>query len=341
MRRRLLLAAVAALVLAGGVLWAVRARYGGPVRVVKVAPGILVAGQPRADEWAGVLEDHAVRTVVNLRGPRTRERWYAEEVAACRERGIPRDDVRIKLDDWPPQHEVRRFVALLEAGERPLLLHCKDGYDRSGWGAAVALALAGEPIERALAPLSPAAGHLCRRDTCPLHRFFAEYELRLAETGTAHDAATFRAWALEHYCPPPYDAAVELQAPPPPRARAADTVTLWVSVTNRSRQTWTLSENPERGIRLGARCIGPYDGAPADPLAIFRTANGPAHDLARAGLETAEIPPGGGRSFALRFVAPSAPGSYVVAVDMVDEHVHWFSDLGGPGVVFPLEVTPR
>jgi hypothetical protein len=25
---------------------------------------------------------------------------------------------------------------------------------------------------------------------------------------------------------------------------------------------------------------------------------------------------------------------------MVDEHVHWFSDLGGPGVLFEFDIAP-
>ena len=340
MKRAWLIAAAIVVVLVAAALLIARLRYHGPVRVVEVAPGLLVAGQPEAGEWRELVQRFGVRAVVNLRGPRVSERWYAEEVAACRDLGVARDDVRIKLDDWPPQHEVRRFVALLEAGPRPLLLHCKDGYDRSGWGAAVALALAGEPLERALELLAPTAGHVCRRDTCPLHRFFAEYSAWLAATGAAHDAATFRRWALEAYCPPPYDAAIETIAAPPRRVRPGQTVVLSARVTNRSRLPWLLSADPDRGIRLGARSIGPLTAWPADAVAVFRTPNGPARDLARAGIEDDSVAPGADRVFELRFRAPAATGSYVVHVDMVDEKVHWFCDLGGPGVTFRLDVVP-
>ena len=339
MRRRWTIAAAVALGVLGVGLWALRARYHGPVRVVEVAPGLLVAGQPEAAEWRDLLVRYGVRSVVNLRGPRASERWYADEVAACRDLGVAHEDVRVKLDDWPPQHEVRRFVALLDTSERPLLLHCKDGYDRAGWGAAIALTLAGAPLERALERLSPAAGHLCRRDTCPLHRFFAEYTGWLERTGTAHDAATFRRWALEAYCPPPYDAAIELLAAPPRRLGPGEAVVLPVRVTNRSRLPWRLSADPDRGIRLGARAIGPLAAWPADAVAEFRIPNGPARDIARAGIEEGTVEPGAARTFDLTFPAPAAAGSYVVHVDMVDEKVHWFCDLGGPGVTFRLDVV--
>lgn len=339
MSRRWWVAAAVGLVALAALLLAARARYHGPVRVVAVAPELLVAGQPEASEWAGIVERHGVRAAVNLRGPRPSERWYADEVFACRALGVQRADVRIKLDDWPPQHEVRRFVALLDTLPRPLLLHCKDGFDRSGWGAAVALALAGESLDAALAWLAPSAGHLCRTDTCPLHRFFAEYESWRQRGGRTHDAATFRWWLLEAYCPPPYDAAIALAGEPPARVRPGEAVVLPVRVVNRSQQPWRLSSAPERGIRLGARALGPLAAWPADPVAEFRRANAPARDLARAGVEDGAVAPGGERTFALHFCAPDAAGSYAVHVDMVDEHVHWFSDLGGPGIVLRLDVV--
>jgi protein tyrosine phosphatase (PTP) superfamily phosphohydrolase (DUF442 family) len=337
--RRWWLAAAAGLAVLAALLLAARARYHGPVRVVEAAPGLLVAGQPEAEEWREVVEQRGVRAVVNLRGSRPSERWYADEVAACRELGVQRADVRIKLDDWPPQHEVRRFVALLDALPRPLLLHCKDGFDRSGWGAGVALALAGAPLDAALAWLAPAAGHLCRPDACPLHRFFAEYESWRRRVGRSHDAAAFRQWLLAAYCPPPYDAGIALGGEAPARVRPGEGMVLPVRVVNRSQQPWRLSSDRQRGIRLGARALGPLAAWPADPVAEFRRNDGRAHDLARAGVEDGEVAAGGERTFELRFRAPDGAGSYAVHVDMVDEHVHWFSDLGGPGVVLRLDVV--
>ncbi len=339
MRRRWLVAGLAGAVIAGAALWAAKRTSEGPVTVSELVPGVLVASQPGAGEWRGIIERLGVRSVVNLRGPRPSERWYVDELAACRDLKVAHDDVRIKLDDWPPQHEVRRYVTLLERTPRPLLLHCKSGTDRSGWGAAVAMSLGDAPLERALDLLSPAHGHVCNRATCPLHRFFARYQKWLSETGASHGGDTFRRWAMEVYCPPPYDAAVDvLTQPLPRRVAAGETIHLLVRVTNRSDQAWTMRPASDRGIRLGVRALGPFAAPPEDPLAVFRTANNPARDVARAGLENATVPPGGMRQFALAFAAPEESGVYFVQVDMVDERVHWFSDLGGPGVTFRLDV---
>ena len=337
MARRWLIVGAVALV-GGAALWIAR-RAADALVVNEVAPGVLVASQPGAGEWRAVIQRLGVRSVINLRGARVSERWYVDELAACRELSVVHEDVRIKLDDWPPQHEVRRYVTLLEATPRPLLLHCKNGVDRSGWGAAVAIALAGPPLERAIEELSPTTGHICNRATCPLHRFFARYQAWLSASSVAHSGDAFRRWALEVYCPPPYDAAiVVLTQPLPRRVAPGEPITLRVRVTNRSDQEWTLRPGDQRGIRLGVRAIGPFVAPPEDAMAIFRTPNNPARDLARAGREDGTVPPGGAREFTTGFEAPAETGVYIVQVDMVDEHVHWFSDLGGPGVTFRLDV---
>jgi protein tyrosine phosphatase (PTP) superfamily phosphohydrolase (DUF442 family) len=337
MARRWLIAA-AAVVVGGAALWIARRATDGLV-VNEVAPGVLVASQPGVGEWRAVIQRLGVRSVINLRGARVSERWYVDELAACRELSVAHEDVRIKLDDWPPQHEVRRYVTLLDTTPRPLLLHCKNGVDRSGWGAAVAILLAGAPFERAIEELSPTTGHICNRATCPLHRFFAHYQVWLSASSVAHSGDAFRRWALEVYCPPPYDAAIAVLTQPLPRRVApGEPITLRVRVTNRSDQEWTLRPGDQRGIRLGVRAIGPFVAPPEDAMAIFRTPNNPARDLARAGREDGTVPPGGAREFTTGFEAPAETGVYIVQVDMVDEHVHWFSDLGGPGVTFRLDV---
>jgi hypothetical protein len=79
---------------------------------------------------------------------------------------------------------------------------------------------------------------------------------------------------------------------------------------------------------------------PADPIALFRLPSGPAVHIARASLESGVMPQGSRRDFELRLRAPRRPGRYLLQLDMVDERVHWFSDLGWPGLIHELEVVP-
>ena len=76
MRRRWLVAAAIGIALVATALLLARKRYAGPVRVVEVVPGLLVAGQPKAAEWPAVVQRFGVRAVVNLRGARPGQDWY-------------------------------------------------------------------------------------------------------------------------------------------------------------------------------------------------------------------------------------------------------------------------
>ena len=304
-----------------------------------VAGAVFRSAQPSPHDLAEAARTHGIRSVINLRGHAHGEAWHEAELAACRELGVRHTDVHVRIDEFVAAHEARRLVALLESEPKAVLLHCKNGVDRSGWAAAVASLLAGAPLADALAQLSPAHGHVCRPLQCPLDRFFALYRADLARRGAAHDPATFRRWVLDSYCPPPYDAEIEVtRGLRPGRVDAGETLTLEAGVANRSAEPWRLSGGPS-GVRLGVRALGPYASVPPDALTIFRTPNNPARDLARAGLEDGIVPPGGRRTFAVSFPAPTTPGRYVLQVDMVDEHVHWFSDLGHAGVLIEIEVS--
>jgi protein tyrosine/serine phosphatase len=306
-----------------------------------VIPGeILRSPQPSVGDLRRWARDHELRTVISLRGDGPQHLWLSDERALCAEIGIAHAALSFNPDDWPARHQLRRLITLLEEAERPILLHCLRGVDRTGWAAAVVRLLDGGTLDQALEQLSPTRGHICDRASCPLHRFFDQYRRHLEATGIESSAAAFRRWATEDYSPDPYHAELELEGPQPSSLTAGEPLTLAVRVTNRGRDRWLMSAEPGRGVRLGARVIGPFDVPPNDPIRIFRTPHAPAQDLGRAGLEEGEIPAGGQRRFELRIRAPDEIGRYVLQIDMVNELVHWFSDLGGPGILLDIEVVP-
>lgn len=325
----------AAVVLVAGLFFHTRQAF----RMAEVVPGAVYRGsQPSPGDLAVLVQDLELRHVLNLRGYREGESWHRAEVAACEKLGIGHTDVRVRIRDWVAQHEARRFVVLLEEMPKPLLIHCKNGADRAGWGAAVAALLAGASMEEGLRELSPAHGHFCSRSRCHLHDFFTYYQDFLDSEQLRHDQGVFRQWIMEEYYPGPYKAELEiLDGPPAHPMKPGEAMAFTVRVTNRSRENWPMSSG-SHGIRLGARVLGPFRTLPEDPIAIFRTPNNPARDLARDGVEPGLMESGATRVFHLEFPSPDTPGAYVLQIHMVDERVHWFSDLGGPGLFVKLRV---
>lgn len=309
-------------------------------RMLQVIPGeIMRSGRLDGGELQQAIERLGLRTVVSLTGSGPDDDWVGAERELCASLGVHHVTLPFSVDEWPGRAEVEEVIRILDGAERPLLFHCLRGVDRSGWASAVVLVLADAPVERALRQMSPRNGHLCDPGSCPLHRFFASYEEYLSATGRPEGAASFRQWVAEIYCPEPYNAALELLTELPPSVASGEALRLTVRVTNRGGDNWRMTDNRTEGVRLGARLIGPFAEPPANPIELFRTPSGPALDVARAGLEAGVMAPGSRRDFDLRLRAPRKEGRYLVQIDMVDERINWFSDLGWPGLIRELEVV--
>jgi hypothetical protein len=51
------------------------------------------------------------------------------------------------------------------------------------------------------------------------------------------------------------------------------------------------------------------------------------------------VPPGQTVDLPLQLVAPAAPGTYTIRIDLVDQHVCWFEERGSPPLVLSFEVS--
>lgn len=304
-----------------------------------VAGSVLRSAQPSAADLARLVRERGLHTVINLRADGQHD-WLQREEAACAGLGIDLYSIGFSTTEWPRQYRVRELVRLLDVAKRPLLLHCRRGTDRAGWASALVRMLDGDPPEQALSELDLWHGHICDRATCPLHRFFASYEVYLEHSGQVHSGAAFRRWVLEVYCPEPYDAELALAGSPPSVVAVGAPLHLAVDVRNRGGDPWRMAA-AEGGVRLGVRALGPLVAPPAEAITAFRTGDHPVLDLGRADVGAGVLPPGGRQHFEVSFAAPAQPGLYILQVDMVEELVHWFSDMGGPGLLLELRVTPR
>jgi len=87
-----------------------------------VAGEIYRSAQLSTAQLTAYASRYRLRTIVNLRGANPGRPWYDREVAASAHLGVA------------------RLLAILNAADKPLLIHCQSGADRSGLVAGLYLA---------------------------------------------------------------------------------------------------------------------------------------------------------------------------------------------------------
>jgi protein tyrosine phosphatase (PTP) superfamily phosphohydrolase (DUF442 family) len=290
-----------------------------------VVPGAIYrSAQPSGDRLGAWIDELSLRTVVNLRGRKSQDdrRWLLEETATAERAGVAHVSIRMSAGDVPPAQTLRELVRTLDSAERPLLLHCKAGAERSGLASAVAVLLETGDLERARAEFALDKGFVYWVNP-RLPRVLDDYAAWLAERGEASSPERFRHWALHEYAPYFYRVRIEaLDAPV--RVAAGTPAELRFRVTNASRQPIPFRSSRDAGVHLGARLAAPGGGEPIE---------------LRDGYVDLALAPGDATELSLRLPALETPGRYDLHVDLVDEGVKWFGSLGSTPLELPLEVA--
>src|SRR5262249_43160404 len=148
------------------------------------------------------VRTHGIRTVVNLRGCCDPLPWYHDECRTTNRLNVAQEDLSFSAGRYPPVHEIRHLIEVLDRSERPLLLHCYRGIDRTGLVSTVAqLLYTDTSLAKARRQLGLRFCHLRWGKTGYLDRFFDLYEEWLSHQVLEHTPGHFRRWALHEYCP--------------------------------------------------------------------------------------------------------------------------------------------
>jgi protein tyrosine/serine phosphatase len=140
-------------------LWAsglVGSRYDGLHHFAVVEPGVLLrCGQPRTRDLEQIQREHGLATIVCARGGTRhplRGRWFRRERRWCAAAGVQLEHMPFSDRSAPPEDIFDRFLTLLrDPQRRPVLVHCEQGFHRTGiLCAAYRTAECGWPVERAV-----------------------------------------------------------------------------------------------------------------------------------------------------------------------------------------------
>ena len=152
---------------------------------------------PRRIEQAAQL---GIRTIINLRGPRSDGGWRLE-AEACARHGMELVDFTARSRAVPDKQMLYNTKALFVSIKWPALMHCKSGADRAGLMSALYLLMQrNKPVAEASKQLSFRYLHVKQAKTGLLDAFLAAYAPYEAEgmaffdwVNTMYDPKTLQA----------------------------------------------------------------------------------------------------------------------------------------------------
>ena len=118
------------------------------------------SAQMKGDQLAQYTEKVGIKSVLNLRGAAPGADWYEAEIADSARLGLVHADFKLSASREVTNDEAVQLIALMKTLPKPLLIHCKQGSDRTGLLAALYLAsIKGVDVDTADDQLSIAYGH--------------------------------------------------------------------------------------------------------------------------------------------------------------------------------------
>jgi hypothetical protein len=176
------------------------------------------------DELDAFVHEHQIAAILNLRGGWPRDPYYENELDVARRRGIQFFDLAMSAVRRPDRHELLALIDLFRSGPFPILIHCKQGADRTGLATAIyRMVREGRPPDQALRAFTLKHAHVPAFGAEKLHEPLEEYAADLAKRGLAHTPDRFREWVLWTYADedPPGVEPPRLEAGPRAEVRAA------------------------------------------------------------------------------------------------------------------------
>jgi protein tyrosine phosphatase (PTP) superfamily phosphohydrolase (DUF442 family) len=303
MTRRRIIAAVIALAGLAVVAEAGRVMFG--TNRHTVVPGrVYRCAQPTGGQLAELIESRQIKTVLNRRGVSRDADWYLAESRAAHAANISQEDITLSAYLLPPPAELRRLVDVLDHTEYPVLIHCKQGADRTGLASAIVILLSPDgTLADARRQLWPLYGHISLGRTYAMDEFLDRYEGWLVSTNQSHTPDRFRHWVDAVYVPGPARSELVWLDKVPNPVSAHQPFSVRLRAINRSTEAWELKPGTFAGIHLQ------YVVADDRLETLYRD---------RAGLQQATVAPGEHIDLTLAVPPLRVAGRFALVAELLD-----------------------
>lgn len=90
------------------------------------------SAQLNKKEFKEVIETYDIKTIINLRDISDDKEWFNDERAVADEHGVTHISIGMSARRIPHRYEVKALLEAYQELEKPILVHCRNGADRSG-----------------------------------------------------------------------------------------------------------------------------------------------------------------------------------------------------------------
>ncbi|MEE8302545.1 MAG: tyrosine-protein phosphatase [Candidatus Tectomicrobia bacterium] len=163
-----------------------------------IADELYRRAQPDPEQLEGIIARHDINTIINLRGPSADEASYTSVRAVAERFDVKYYDIDLNSRELPYITELLKLLEILQQAERPILVHCLDGADRSGLASAVALLIRNGYELRDARWQTSLRYRVAMADSIG-KQFLAQYESWLQATAQRHTPARFLDWVRNDY----------------------------------------------------------------------------------------------------------------------------------------------
>ncbi len=160
----------------------------------QIAPGVWRANQPSPRRLEMYQRQLGLKSVVNLRGG-SQQGFYLFEAEVCKKLGLTLHDVHFSARRAPKKAALLAVFDLFASLQKPVLIHCKSGADRTGLICALYLLdVEQRPLAEAKRQLSFRYLHLKSTETGIMDHFLTLYE-------SESNGRSIRDWVIQDYDP--------------------------------------------------------------------------------------------------------------------------------------------
>jgi GR25 family glycosyltransferase involved in LPS biosynthesis/protein tyrosine phosphatase (PTP) superfamily phosphohydrolase (DUF442 family) len=114
-----------------------------------VAGELYRSAQPMPNQIDAYVEMYGIKTIINLRGPNSGHSWYDREIIEASKLNVDHFDFPMSARSELSKEQAETLISLFKRSKKPILIHCRDGADRTGLASALYVASVSKQGEEA------------------------------------------------------------------------------------------------------------------------------------------------------------------------------------------------